>query len=131
MHGDRATKIKPIRTETDYDAALRAIEKCFDHPPRKETPEADRFDVLATLIEAYERKRWPIDPPSPVDAILYRMETAGFTQGDLARLLGSRSRASEVLSRKRPLTLAMIRKLSREWNIPADCLIDTEDRAPA
>lgn len=122
-------KIKPIRTEADYDAALRTIEKYFDRPPRKGTPEADRFDVLATLIEAYERKRWPIDPPAPVDAILYRMETAGYTQGDLARLLGSRSRASEVLNRKRPLTLAMIRKLSREWNIPADCLIDTEDRA--
>ncbi|MGE0426091.1 MAG: type II toxin-antitoxin system HigA family antitoxin [Reyranellaceae bacterium] len=124
-------KIKPIRTEADYDAALRAIEKYFDRPPRKGTPEADRFDVLATLIEAYERKRWPIDPPSPVDAILYRMETAGYTQGDLARLLGSRSRASEVLNRNRPLTLAMIRKLSREWNIPADCLIDAEDRASA
>lgn len=124
-------KIKPIRTEADYDAALRAIEKYFDRPPRKGTPEADRFDVLATLIEAYERKRWPIDPPAPVDAILYRMEIAGYTQADLARLLGSRSRASEVLSRKRPLTLAMIRKLSREWNIPADCLIDTEDRAAA
>lgn len=124
-------KIKPIRTEADYDAALHAIEKYFDRPPRKGTPEADRFDVLATLIEAYERKRWPIDPPSPVNAILYRMETAGYTQGDLARLLGSRSRASEVLSRKRPLTLAMIRKLSREWDIPADCLIDPEDRAAA
>ncbi|MBX3503580.1 MAG: helix-turn-helix domain-containing protein [Alphaproteobacteria bacterium] len=102
-------KIKPVRTKAD----------------------SDRFDVLATLIEAYEPKRWPIDKPSPVDAILYRMEAAGYTQGDLARLLGSRSRASEVLSRKRPLTLAMIRKLSREWNIPADCLIDTEDRAAA
>jgi HTH-type transcriptional regulator/antitoxin HigA len=124
-------KIRPIRTEADYDAALRAIEKYFDQPPRKGSPEADRFDVLATLIEAYERKRWPIDPPAPVDAILYRMETAGYTQADLARLLGSRSRASEVLSRKRPLTLAMIRKLSREWNIPADCLIDVEDRAAA
>ncbi len=124
-------KIKPIRTEVDYDAALRAIEKYFDRPPRKGTSEADRFDVLATLIEAYERKRWPIDPPSPVDAIVYRMETGGYTQGDLARLLGSRSRASEVLNRKRPLTLAMIRKLSREWNIPADCLIDTEGRAAA
>lgn len=124
-------KIRPIRTEADYDAALRAIEKYFDRPPRKGSPEADRFDVLATLIEAYERKRWPIDPPAAVDAILYRMETAGYTQADLARLLGSRSRASEVLSRKRPLTLAMIRKLSREWNIPADCLIDVEDRAAA
>lgn len=124
-------KIKPIRTKADCDAALRAIEKYFDRPPRKGTPEADRFDVLATLIEAYERKRWPIDPPSPVDAILYRMETAGYTQGDLARLLGSRSRASEVLSRKRPLTLGMIRKLSQEWNIPADCLIEVENRAVA
>ncbi|MBM3619449.1 MAG: hypothetical protein FJX20_02065 [Alphaproteobacteria bacterium] len=62
-------KIKPIRTEADYDAALRAIEKYFDHPRRRGTLEADRFDVLATLIEAHERKRWPIDPPSPVDAI--------------------------------------------------------------
>ena len=124
-------KIKPIRTEADYDAALRTIEKYFDRPPPKGTPRTDRFEVLATFIEAYERKRWPIDPPSPVDAILYRMETGGYIQRDLARLLGSRSRASEVLNRKRPLTLAMIRKLSREWNIPADCLIGTEDHGAA
>lgn len=71
---------------------MRAIEKYFDQLLRKGTSEAGRFDVLATLIESYERKRWPIDPPSAVDAILYRLEMAGFTQGDLARLLGSRSR---------------------------------------
>jgi HTH-type transcriptional regulator / antitoxin HigA len=89
-------KIKPIRTEADHDAAPRTIEKYFDRPPRKGTPDADRFDGLATLIEAYERKRWPIDPPSPVDAILYRMETAGYTQGDLARLLDfARVRSAE------------------------------------
>lgn len=124
-------RIKPVRTESDYDAALRAIEKYFDNPPRRGSPEADRFDVLATLIEAYERQRWPIGSPDPRDAILYRMETGGFTQADLARLLGSRSRASEVLGGRRPLTLPMIRKLSREWNIPAESLIGADERAAA
>jgi HTH-type transcriptional regulator / antitoxin HigA len=75
------------------------------------------------VIEHYERKAWPIEPPSPVDAIRYRMETGGFTQADLGRLIGSRQRASDVLARKRRLTMGMAWKLHREWGIPAEALI--------
>lgn len=122
----RATKnmaIRPIRTEADYDWALREIEPYFDREPKRGTPEADRFDVLATLIEAYEAKHWQIDPPDAVEAIRFRMEHSNLGQADLARLLGSRSRASEILRRKRPLTLEQARKLHREWNIPAESLL--------
>jgi HTH-type transcriptional regulator/antitoxin HigA len=85
--------VRPIKTEADYDWALKEIARYFDVQPKPGTAEGDRFDVLATLIEAYEEKRWPIDPPDPVDAIRFRMEQAGFGQADLATLLGSRSRA--------------------------------------
>lgn len=123
--------IKPIRTEADYDAALTDVEKYFDRPPAPGSAAADRFDVLATLIEAYERERWPIDSPKPVDAIRYRMEIGGFNQSDLARLIGSRSRASEILSGKRSLTLPMIRRLHAEWNIPLESLIEPIDARAA
>ena len=115
--------IRPLRNEKDYDAALADIERYFVKPPKRGTPDADRFDLLALVIEDYERKFWPIDPPSPVDAIRYRMETGGFTQSDLGRLLGSRQRASDVLGRKRSLTMQMAWKLHREWGIPAEALI--------
>jgi HTH-type transcriptional regulator / antitoxin HigA len=115
--------IRPLRSEADYDAALEEIERYFEHEPKPGTPEADRFDLLALIIEDYERKRWPIDPPGPIDAIRYRMETAGYTQGDLGRLLGSRQRASDILTGKRLLTMKMVRKLHREWDIPAEALI--------
>jgi HTH-type transcriptional regulator / antitoxin HigA len=115
--------IRPLRNEADYDAALTAIEHYFDKPPKLGTPAADRFDLLALVIEDYERKVWPIEPPSPVDAIRYRMETGGYTQADLGRLIGSRQRASDVLSRKRRLTMRMAWKLHREWGIPAEALI--------
>jgi HTH-type transcriptional regulator / antitoxin HigA len=115
--------IRPLRNEADYDAALAAIERHFDKPPKPGTPAADRFDLLALVIEDYERKAWPIEPPSPVDAIRYRMETGGYTQADLGRLIGSRQRASDVLSRKRRLTMRMAWKLHREWGIPAEALI--------
>lgn len=85
--------VRPIKTEADYDWALKEIARYFDVQPKPGTAEGDRFDVLATLIEDYEEKRWPIDPPDPVDAIRFRMEQAGFGQADLATLLGSRSRA--------------------------------------
>ena len=81
------------------------------------------FDVLATLIETYEEKHWPIDPPDPVDAIQYRMEQAGLGQADLARLLGSRSRASEIMRRKRSLTMEQALKLHEKWKIPAEALL--------
>jgi HTH-type transcriptional regulator/antitoxin HigA len=115
--------IRPLRSEADYDAALAEIERYFDNEPRVGTPQADRFDMLALVIEDYERKHWPIDPPDTVDAIRYRMETGGFTQADLGRLLGSRQRASDILTRNRPLTMKMAWKLHREWGIPAEALI--------
>lgn len=115
--------IRPIRTEDDYDWALEEIEAYFVAPPPAQSKEADRFDVLANLIEAYEAKHWPIEPTDPVDAITYSMSLKGLTQSDLARVIGSASRASEILRKKRPLTLPMIQKLNREWHIPADALI--------
>jgi len=115
--------IRPIRNEADYDWALKEIAPYFDAPPKRGSPEADRFDVLAALIEAYEAKHWPIDPPAAIDAIRFRMEQSGFQQGDLARLIGSRSRASEILSGKRPLTMEQAWRLHREWQIPAEALL--------
>ena len=115
--------IRPLHSEADYDAALNEIERYFENEPKVGTPEADRFDLLALIIEDYERKRWPIEPPEPVDAIRYGMETGGYTQADLGRLLGSRQRASDILTRKRPLTMRMAWRLHREWGIPAEALI--------
>jgi HTH-type transcriptional regulator/antitoxin HigA len=115
--------IRPIRTETEYDEAVDEIERYFENEPKPGTPEADRFDLLALIVEDYERKRWPIEPPEGIDAIRYRMEAGGYSQADLGRLLGSRQRASDILTRKRPLTVKMVWKLHREWNIPAEALI--------
>ena len=125
---------RPLRSEADYDAALEEIERYFEIEPKPDTPEADRFDLLALIIEDYERKRWPIEPPDTVDAIRYRMEMGEYTQADLGRLLGSRQRASDILTRKRPLTMGMAWRLHREWGIPAEALIappPTRGRTPA
>jgi HTH-type transcriptional regulator/antitoxin HigA len=115
--------IRPLRSEADYNAALTEVERYFDKAPKRGTPEADRFDLLALVIEDFEKKNWPIDPPNPVDAIRYRMEMSGYTQSDLGRVLGSRQRASDVLTRRRRLTMQMAWKLHREWDIPAEALI--------
>src|SRR5436190_15736084 len=115
--------IRPIRTEAEYDEALGEVERYFENEPKPGTPEADRFDLLALTIEDYERKRWPIEPPDTIEAIRYRMATGGYTQADLGRLLGSRQRASDILARKRPLTMRMAWRLHREWGIPAEALI--------
>ena len=115
--------IKPIRTEADYDWALQEIEAYFENEPSKGSPEADRFDVLASLIEAYEDKHWTIKSPDPVEAIQYALELRGEQQSYLAQVLGSRSRASEILNRNRSLSLAMIQKISTELMIPAEILI--------
>jgi HTH-type transcriptional regulator/antitoxin HigA len=115
--------IRPIRTETEYDEAVDEIERYFENQPKPGTPEADRFDLLALIVEDYERRHWSIEPPEAIDAIRYRMEAGGYTQADLGRLLGSRQRASDILTRKRPLTMRMAWKLHREWNIPAEALI--------
>ena len=120
--------VRPLRTEADYDWALAEIEQYFTNEPAPGTQEADRFDVLATLIAAYEQRHWPIHAPDPLAAIRARMEQAGYTQADLATLLGSRSRASEILAGRRALTMGQIRRLHKEWNIPAEALIQ---RMPA
>ncbi len=115
--------IRPLHSEAEYDIALKDIERYFDMEPEPGTAASDRFDLLALVIADYEARHWPIEPPDPVEAIRYRMEQAGYSQRDLAALLGSRSRASEILARKRPLTLQMAWKLNREWGIPAETLI--------
>ena len=115
--------IRPLHSEADYNVALNEIERYFENEPKPGTPEADRFDLLALIIEDYERKRWPIESPDTIDAIRYRMETGGYTQADLGRLLGSRQRASDILTRKRPLTMRMAWRLHREWGIPAEALL--------
>jgi len=120
--------IRPIRTEQDYDWALAEIAKYFEREPKPGTTAADRFDVLAALIAAYEAKHWPVEPSSdPIEAIRFRMDQRGYTQADLSRLFGSRSRASEVLSGSRPLTIDMIEKLYREWGIPVEALLASGD----
>jgi HTH-type transcriptional regulator/antitoxin HigA len=115
--------IRLLRSEADYDAALEEIERYFENEPKPGTPDADRFDLLALIIEDYERKHWSIEPPDAIDAIRYGMETGGYTQADLGRLLGSRQRASDILTRRRPLTMRMAWRLHREWGIPAEALI--------
>ena len=115
--------IRPLRSEADYDAALGEIERYFESEPKPGTTEADRFDLLALVIEDYERRHWPVESPDAIDAIRYRMETGGYTQTDLGRLLGSRQRASDILNRKRTLTMRMAWRLHREWGIPAEALI--------
>lgn len=114
-------ELRPIRTEDDYERALAEVERLWGADP--ETPEGDRLDVLATLINAYESSRFPIDPPDPIDAILFRMEQQGLTRKDLEPLIGSRARIAEVLNRKRGLSIEMIRRLHDTLGIPADVLI--------
>lgn len=121
--------IRPIKTEADYDWALKEIERYFDSEPEPGTDDADRFDILAALVERYEEAHYSIPKADPIELIRYVMETRGATQKDLAALLGSRSRASEVLNRKRSLSIEMIRTLSKEWSIPAEALIEPYELA--
>lgn len=120
---------KPIRTEADYQAALAEIERLWG--ARLDTPEGDRLDVLATLIDAYEAEHDPVDPPDPIEAIRFRMEQQGLTRKDLERVLGTRTRVSEVLNRKRSLSIGMIRRLHAELGISADVLIRPTRPDPA
>jgi HTH-type transcriptional regulator/antitoxin HigA len=114
-------EIKPIRTQRDYKAALAEIERVFEGKPG--TPDGDRLEILATLVEAFEARHHPIPPPDPVDAILYFMESRGLSRKDLEPYLGSRAKVSEVLNRKRPLSIDMIRRLHAGLGIPAEVLI--------
>jgi HTH-type transcriptional regulator / antitoxin HigA len=115
--------VRPIKTEADYQWALAEIEQYFENEPEPGTPEGDRFDVLADLIEAYENRSWPIAAPTPLDALRVFMQMRSLQQNDLATLLGSKSRASEILSGERRLSLEMIRRISSTWHLPADVLI--------
>lgn len=114
-------KVRPIRSETDYENALAEIEKLFEAKPG--TPEADRLEILTALVEDYEEQHHSIPLPDPVDAILYYLESRGLTRKDLELYLGSRARVSEILNRKRPLSLEMIRRLHQSLGIPAEVLI--------
>ena len=113
--------IKPIKTEAEYDAALAEIERLWDS--KEGSSEADRLDVLVTLVEAYEAKHWPVDPPDPIEAIKFRMEQQGLEPKDLVPILGQRSRVYEVLNRRRALSMAMAYRLHTELNIPAEALL--------
>jgi HTH-type transcriptional regulator / antitoxin HigA len=119
-----ATDVKPIRTAADHRAALAEVERLWG--AKSGTPEGDRLDVLATLIDAYETQHEPIDRPDPIEAIRFRMEQQGLTRKDLEPLLGTRTRVSEVLNRKRALSIAMIRRVHAQLGIAAEVLI----RAP-
>lgn len=115
------TELKPIRSEADYERSLAEVERLWG--AKSGTPEGDRLDVLATLIDAYEAQRFPMDPPDPVDAIKFRMEQQGLTRRDLEPMIGTRTRVAEVLNRRRGLSINMIRRLHARLGISADVLI--------
>lgn len=115
-----AMNVRPIRTKANYRWALREVERLWDANPG--TPNGDRVDVLVTLIEAYEKKHFPIPAPDPIAAIEFMLEQKGLTRRDLEPAIGSRGRVSEILTRKRPLTLPMVRALSKLLDIPTEIL---------
>lgn len=114
-------KMKLIKTDQEYNIALKRLEKIFEAPPN--TPLGDEAELLALLVEKYEEENYPIGPPDPIEAIKFRMEQLGYKQKDLAEVIGLKSRVSEVLNRKRKLTLEMIRKLHQLLGIPAEVLV--------
>jgi HTH-type transcriptional regulator/antitoxin HigA len=113
-------KIKPIHTEEDYEAALARIEVIFDAEPN--TPHGDELEILSSLVETYERKNYPIELPDPIEAIKIRMEDLGLGRKDLEAVIGSKGRISEILNRKRPLTLRMVQRLSEKLGLPTEVL---------
>jgi HTH-type transcriptional regulator / antitoxin HigA len=124
-----ANLIKPIKTNADYESALDEIERLWG--AKKGTPNGDKLDVLATLVDVYEAKRFPMDSPDPIEAIKFRMEQQGLTRKDLEPMLGSRTRVAEILNRKRDLSITMIRRLHESLGIPADVLIQPTRRSSA
>lgn len=114
-------EIKPIKTENDYNQALERLDKIFD--AKIGSPEGDELEVLGILIDQYENEHFPIGLPDPIEAIKFRMEQMGYTQSDLANIVGLKSRASEILNKKRKLSLEMIRQLHDKLNIPTDVLV--------
>ena len=119
--------IKPIKTEVDYDAALKEIERLMESEVEPDTPAGDRLEVLVTLVEAYEAKHYPIGLPDPIEAIKIRMEDMELSRKELEPLIGSRGRVSEILNRKRLLTISMIRKLHERLHIPLEVLTQPYD----
>ena len=116
-------EIKPIKTDKDYNQAIERLETIFD--AIKGSPEGDELEVLGILVDQYENEHFPIGLPDPIEAIKYRMEQMGYNQTDLANIVGLKSRASEILNKKRKLSLEMIRQLHDRLNIPTDVLIQT------
>jgi len=115
------SELKPIRSKSDYEDSLAEVERLWG--AKSGTPEGDRLDVLATLIDAFETEHYPMDPPDPIEAIKFRMEQQGLSRKDLEPLIGTRTRVAEVLNRKRGLSINMIRRLHSELGISADVLI--------
>jgi len=113
--------LKPIKTKADYEASLAEIERLWG--AQSGTPEGDRLDILATLVEAYENEHYPMDPPDPIEAIKFRMEQQGLSRKDLADILGSRTRVTEILNRRRGLSMNMIRRLHAKLGISVEVLI--------
>ena len=124
-----AAELRPIRSEPDHKRALAEVARLWG--ARSGTPEGDRLDILATLIDAYEAEHYPMDPPDPIEAIKFRMESQGLTRKDLEPLIGTRTRVAEVLSRKRGLSIRMIRRLHERLGIPAEVLIRPSRRNKA
>lgn len=120
-------ELRPIRTEADYQTALREIEQLFD--AELNSAEGDRLDILTTLVEAYEKKHYPIEPPDPIEAILYYLETKGLSEQDLQSYLGNQGNALEILNRKQPLNLEIVRALHQSLGISADILIQPYSKA--
>ena len=113
--------IKIIKTEAEYEAAMQRLEIIFDS--KMNTPEGDELELLSLLIDNYEKEHFPIDLPDPIETIKYRMEQLGYKQKDLAEIIGLKSRVSEILNKKRKLTLEMVRKIHSAMNIPTDMLV--------
>jgi len=124
-------EIKAIRTEADYLAALQEVSTLIDVDPAADSPDGERLDVLGTLVQAYEARHYPIDPPDPIEAIRFRMEQSGMTVKDLVPYIGPLNRVYEVLSYKRSLSLGMIRRLSDGLHIPAEVLIRESEAVEA
>ncbi|MBE0490247.1 MAG: helix-turn-helix domain-containing protein [Halomonas sp.] len=116
-------EIRPIHTQDDYQAALREVSAYFDNEPVPGTEEGDRFEILMTLVEAFEARHFPVDLPDPIEAIKFRMEQEGLTAKDLEPAIGRRNRVYEILNGKRNLTLAMVWRLHEMFGIPAESLI--------
>ena len=125
----KTTKIKPIKTDEDHKEALEMLEGLMDTEPKPGSDESDQIGILAVLIENYESKRFPETPSDPIEAIKFRMDQADMTREDLIPYFGSSDEVSEVLSRKKALTLKMIRKIESGLNIPADILIKNTETA--